>query len=312
MRIAFMGTPQFSVPSLVELIASGHEIVAVYTQPPRPAGRGHKLRPSPVQEVAELHGLEVRSPLNSKEETDRQAFADLDLDVAVVVAYGLILPQAVLDMPKYGCLNLHGSLLPRWRGAAPVQRAIMAGDAQTGIQLMQMEKGLDTGPVLLSEVMPIGAQDTSESMHEKLAQVGAGMLPRALAALERGGLQAVPQSQEGIMYAEKIMPEEARIDWSRSAHELDCHIRGLSPFPGAWFEIESADKAVRCKALMSSLSGREPAGVPGEIVSLEGGITVTCGSDAICLTNLQRAGKKVQSTDEFLRGFDLRVGQVLK
>ena len=311
MRLAFMGTPDFAVPALTELIAAGHEIAAVYTQPPRPAGRGHKLRPSPVHQLAESHGLEVRTPENFKAEETRDAFAALDLDVAIVVAYGLILPKAVLAAPRSGCLNLHGSLLPRWRGAAPVQRALMAGDKVTGVQVMQMERGLDTGPVLLSETVPIRPDDTSGTLHERLSHIGADLLPRALAALSRDALVPTPQSGEGVTYAEKISPEEARIDWTRPAEELDWHIRGLSPFPGAWFEIAADDgKRLRCKALLSSVGGTGQSGAaPGEIVSCADGIHVACGEGVIALKRLQRAGKSVQEADEFLRGLPLKAGQ---
>jgi methionyl-tRNA formyltransferase len=308
MRLAFMGTPAFAVPALSELIASGHEVVCVYTQPPRPAGRGHKERPSPVHELAETHGIPVRTPLNFKSDEEKTAFAELELDVAIVVAYGLILPQTILDAPTHGCLNLHGSLLPRWRGAAPVQRAIMAGDNVTGIQVMQMERGLDTGPVLLSETVAIKPDDTSGTLHDTLARIGADMLPRALAALERGALQATPQEEDGVLYADKISSEEARIDWTRPAHEIDCHIRGLSPFPGAWFEIEDQNKKpVRVKALLSTLA--ESNGPAGSILKADKELHIACGEGAISLLKVQRAGKTAQSAEEFLRGTPLSPGQ---
>ncbi len=306
MRLAFMGTPEFSVPALGELLAAGHEIVAVYSQPPRPSGRGHKTRKSPVHLFAESHGLTVRTPSNFKNEEERAAFAALDLDVAIVVAYGLILPKAILDAPRYGCLNLHGSLLPRWRGAAPIQRAIMAGDRQTGVQVMQMEKGLDTGPVLLSEVTDIADDDTAGSLTDRLSYLGAQLLPRALSALERGGLVATPQTQEGVTYAHKISSDEARIDWTRPARELDSHIRGLSPFPGAWFELEDdKGKTYRVKALMSHLGDAKSDAAPGTIIGFEDELLIATGEGVIALTRLQRAGGKAQGASEFLRGAKL-------
>ncbi|WP_306252373.1 methionyl-tRNA formyltransferase [Parvularcula sp. IMCC14364] len=312
MRLAFMGTPDFAVPGLSELIAAGHEIAAVYTQPPRPAGRGHKLRKSPIHELAESFGLEVRTPENFKSAEDKQAFQALDLDLAVVIAYGLILPKAILESPRLGCINLHGSLLPRWRGAAPVQRAIMAGDTTTGVQLMQMERGLDTGPILLSETVEILETDTSGSLHDKLSHIGANMLPRALAALSRDGLVPTTQATDGVTYAEKITPEEARIDWRQPAAMLDCHIRGLSPFPGAWFDLTDSDgKSVRCKALMSQAHDRMSAQKPGTIIEADTRLIVACGEGAVSLKKLQRSGKSVQAVDEFLRGFPLSPGQML-
>jgi methionyl-tRNA formyltransferase len=306
MRLAFMGTPEFSVPALGELLAAGHDIVAVYSQPPRPSGRGHKTRKSPVHVFAESHGLSVRTPINFKSDDERAAFAALDLDVAIVVAYGLILPKAILDAPRHGCLNLHGSLLPRWRGAAPVQRAIMAGDTQTGVQVMQMEKGLDTGPVLLSEVTAITADDTAGSLTDRLSYLGAQLLPRALSALERGGLVATPQTDEGLTYANKISSDEARINWTRPAHELDFHIRGLSPFPGAWFELEDENgKNYRVKALMSRLTDEESSAPSGAIMASENALHIATGDGVIALTRLQRAGGKAQGAGEFLRGAKL-------
>ena len=305
MRIAFMGTPDFAAPVLAELLAAGHEIAAVYTRAPQPSGRGHKLKPSPVHQFAEDHGLPVRTPKNFKAQVDRDAFAALDLDVAVVVAYGLILPQALLDAPRHGCLNLHASLLPRWRGAAPIQRAIMAGDAQTGVQVMRMEAGLDTGPVLLSETVEIAPDDTAGSLHDRLSHVAAQLGPRALAALERGALVETPQAAEGVTYAEKITPEEARIDWSRPALEVDCHIRGLSPFPGAWFEAGET----RVKALLSTLA--DGAGAAGEILQADDRLVVACGDGAVEMVTLQRAGKRAQDAETFLRGFPLKAGERL-
>ena len=309
MRLAFMGTPEFSVPSLSELLASGHDIAAVYTRAPQPSGRGQKLRPSPVQEFAEAHGLAVRTPKNFRSEDERAAFAALDLDAAVVVAYGLILPQAVLDAPRLGCFNLHASLLPRWRGAAPIQRAIMAGDRRTGAQVMRMEAGLDTGPILLSETVEIAATDTAASLHGRLAQIGASLLPRALAALERGGLVETPQAEEGVVYADKISAAEARIDWRSNSGAVDCKIRGLSPFPGAWFEAATPQGPQRIKALLSRKG--EGAGPPGDILRADDRLVVACGDGAVELLRLQRPGKAAQGAEEFLRGFALKKGERL-
>ena len=306
MRLAFMGTPEFAVPSLAELIASGHEIVAVYSQPPRPRGRGQKLNPSPVHAFAETMGLPVFTPESLKAQDAIDTFQSLDLDAACVVAYGQILKPAVLEAPRLGCFNLHGSLLPRWRGAAPIQRAIMAGDAQTGVQIMQMGEGLDEGPILLSEVMDIRADDTAASLSERMAHVGAGLWPRALAAIERGGVTPVEQVGEPT-YARKITPAEARIDWTRPSTEVDAHIRGLSPFPGAWFEASSDQGPVRVKALLSTLT--DGSGAPGTV--LDDALTVACGRGAVRLIRVQREGKAAQAADEMLRGFPLPAGTVL-
>ncbi|NNU16130.1 methionyl-tRNA formyltransferase [Parvularcula sp. ZS-1/3] len=308
MRIVFMGTPEFAVPALSELVAAGHEIAAVYTQPPRPRGRGHKLRPSPVGALAEEYGLEVRTPTTMKAPSEAAALAELKPDVAIVVAYGQILPQAVLDVPEHGCLNLHGSLLPRWRGAAPIQRAIMAGDKVTGVQVMRMEAGLDTGPVLLSETVPIADDETYQSLHDKLAPVGAGLLPRALAALERGGLQETVQSEDGVTYAKKITADEARIDWTQPASVIDPQIRGLSPFPGAFAQVAGD----RVKLLMSA-QGTSTEKTPGTVLSAdEHGLSVACGEGtSLLVTRLQRAGKAAQNAEEFFRGFSIDPGTVL-
>lgn len=309
LRIAFMGTPEFSVSVLAELLGAGHEVVAVYSQPPRKAGRGMAEQPSPVHRFAQSHGLVVRTPVSLKSPEEQQAFADLDLDVAIVVAYGLILPKAILEAPRLGCLNLHASLLPRWRGAAPIQRAIMAGDAETGVMVMQMDEGLDTGPVLLAEHVLIAPTATSGSLHDELSHIGASLMVRALAALERGSLHATPQPDEGVTYAKKIGKEEARIDWSRPASELDCHIRGLTPFPGAFFEVTRDGLATRVKILRASPTGGP--GAAGEILSLDGGITIACGDGALKITDLQRAGKGPMRADDFLRGFPFVKGERL-
>lgn len=307
MRLAFMGTPDFAVPSLAELIASGHEIVAVYSQPPRPKGRGQKLTPSPVHAFAETMGLPVFTPESMKSAEAIETFRSLEVDAACVVAYGQILKREVLEAPTLGCFNLHGSLLPRWRGAAPIQRAIMAGDRQTGVQIIRMSEGLDEGAILLSEVMDIRLDDTAATLGERMSHTGASLWSRALAAIERGGVEGTEQIGEPT-YARKITPAEARIDWSRPAEEVDAHIRGLSPFPGAWFEVAGEDGPVRIKALLSrpSLKG---TGVPGEV--LDGDLRIACGEGAVRLLRVQRAGKAVQTPDAMLRGFPLGPGTVL-
>jgi methionyl-tRNA formyltransferase len=307
MRIAFLGTPQFAVPALAELVASGFEVAAVYAQPPAPRGRGQALKPSPVQAFAEALGLEVRTPASMRDPEAIAAFRALDLDAAVVVAFGQILPAEVIDAPTLGAFNLHASLLPRWRGAAPIQRAIMAGDAVTGVQVMRVTEGLDEGPVLLSETVRIGPLDTAGTVQDRLAQVGAHLLPRALAAVERGQAVETAQALEGATYAKKIKPAEARIDWTRPAAELDRHIRGLSPFPGAWFEAPSDKGPVRVKALLST--AEEGEGAPGQV--LDGDLLIACGSGALRLLQVQREGRQVQDAETFLRGFALPVGAQL-
>lgn len=307
MRLAFMGTPDFAVPSLAELIASGHEVVAVYSQPPRPRGRGQKLTPSPVHAFAETMGLPVFTPESMKADSAVETFRSLDVDAACVVAYGQILKTDVLEAPRLGCFNLHGSLLPRWRGAAPIQRAIMAGDRTTGVQIMRMSEGLDEGPILLSEVLDIRPDDTAATLSERMSHTGASLWPRALAAIERGGATGTEQTGEPT-YARKITPAEARIDWTRPATEVDARIRGLSPFPGAWFEVQADEGAVRIKALMSRVSARG-SGEPGEV--LDGELRIACGEGVVRLLRVQRAGKAAQSAEEMLRGFPLPAGTVL-
>ncbi|CAL1692938.1 Methionyl-tRNA formyltransferase [Brevundimonas subvibrioides] len=307
MRLAFMGTPDFAVPSLAELIASGHEVVAVYSQPPKPKGRGQKLTPSPVHAFAETMGLPVFTPASMKTPDAIETFASLDLDAACVVAYGQILKAEVLSAPRLGCFNLHGSLLPRWRGAAPIQRAIMAGDRQTGVQIMRMSEGLDEGAILLSEVLPIAPDDTAATLSDRMATTGATLWTRALAAIERGGVTETEQAGE-VTYARKITPAEARIDWTRPAAELDCHIRGLSPFPGAWFEAPGPDGPVRVKALMSAPVA-QGSGAPGEF--LDGELLIGTGDGAVRLLRVQREGKAAQGPADFLRGFALPVGTIL-
>ncbi|MCR8824961.1 methionyl-tRNA formyltransferase [Pseudosulfitobacter koreensis] len=301
MRIVFMGTPDFSVPVLDALVQAGHDIAAVYCQPPRPAGRGKKDRPTPVHARAEALGLEVRHPVSLKSPEAQAEFAALNAEVAVVVAYGLILPQAILDAPDRGCLNIHASLLPRWRGAAPIHRAIMAGDAQTGVCIMQMEAGLDTGPVLLRVETPIGADETTAELHDRLSTLGADAIVSALAQLDALTPQAQPDV--GVTYAHKIDKAEAALDWSRDAVEVDRQIRGLSPFPGAWFE----HGGVRIKVLGSRLAeGQGQAGVV-----LDDALTVACASGAVQLTRLQKAGRGAQDATEFLRGTALPAGSKL-
>ena len=307
MRIAFLGTPEFSVACLAELVAAGHEIACVYSQPPAPRGRGQDLKPSPVHAFAENLGLPVRTPMSMKTAEEIEAFQALDLDAAVVVAFGQILVAEVLDAPRLGCFNLHASLLPRWRGAAPIQRAIMAGDAVTGVQVMRMSVGLDEGPVLMGEQVRIDALETAGTLHDKLAAVGSRMLPVALAAIERGGARETPQSEEGVTYAKKIKAAEARIDWTRPAAEIDRHIRGLSPFPGAWFEAPSDKGSVRVKALLSRVEdGDGEAGA-----ALDDALLIACGDGAVRLLKAQREGKGAQDADVFLRGFSLAAGTVL-
>ncbi len=289
-----MGTPDFSVPVLDALVSAGHEIVAVYCQPPRPAGRGKKHRSSPVQKRAMELGLQVRHPVSLKGTTEQAEFAKLDADIAVVVAYGLILPQVVLDAPAKGCLNIHASLLPRWRGAAPIHRAIIAGDAQTGVCIMQMEAGLDTGPVLLRQETAIGDQETTGELHDRLSDMGAGLIVTALASL--GDLVPMAQPDQGMVYAAKIDKSEARIEWQKPAIDVDRLIRGLSPFPGAWCEIAGE----RVKLLGSKLASG--TGAPGQVIA---GFTVACGDGAVEITLAQRAGKRPMETGELLRGLDL-------
>jgi methionyl-tRNA formyltransferase len=301
LRLAFMGTPDFAVPSLAELIAAGHDIACVYTQPPRPKGRGLAEEKSPVHGFAESAGLQVRTPRSLKGAEEKDAFAQLELDAAIVVAYGLILPKLILAAPRLGCFNLHASLLPRWRGAAPIQRAIMACDAETGVMVMRMEEGLDTGPILMSERVAIDRKTYGE-LRDDLADRGADLLGRALAELGRGSVKEQAQSTEGVTYASKIEKSEARIDWTKSARELDCLIRGLSPSPGAWFEF----KGERIKVLLAEpVEGKS---APGDVLSP---LIVACGEGALKLLTVQRAGKGSMEAAVFLRGFPVRAGDRL-
>jgi len=307
MRIAFLGTPDFAVPSLAAIAEGGHEIVAVYSQPPAPRGRGQALRPSPIQAFAEAAGWPVHTPASMRDPAEVAAFRALNLDAAVVVAFGQILNAEVLAAPRLGCFNLHGSLLPRWRGAAPIQRAIMAGDRVTGVQVMRMSEGLDEGPILLSETVRIDALETAGSLHDRLAPIGAALWPRALAGIERGDMVETPQAAEGVTYAKKIRPAEARIRWGRPAEEVDRRIRGLSPFPGAWFLAPSDKGPVRVKALLSRVEDGE--GAPGEV--LDDGLLLACGEGAVRILRAQREGRGAQDAEAFLRGFSLPASSVL-
>lgn len=299
LRIIFMGTPHYAVPTLQAIHDAGHEIVAVYTQPPRPAGRrGLDLKASPVQQLAEKIGLNVRTPLSLKDAAEQSAFASLDADVAVVVAYGLLLPKPILGATRYGAYNAHASALPRWRGAAPIQRAIMAGDSQTAVDVMQMDTGLDTGPIALSTPVSIDPNETAGELHDRMAEVSAQSIVRALALLESGSITLTPQAGDGATYAAKIDKAETRIDWSRPAIDVHNHIRGLSPFPGAWCEMEIGGRTERVKILGSQAVDR--TGKPGEI--LDGGLTIACGRGAVSATRLQRAGGKALDAGQFLRG----------
>lgn len=298
-RLIFMGTPDFSVPTLLELAAHGHEIAAVYTRAPKPGGRrGLQLQPTPVEEAARKLGIPVLTPKTLKTEEALDEFRAFDADAAVVVAYGMILPQAILDAPKFGCYNLHASLLPRWRGAAPINRAIMAGDAESGVMVMKMDAGLDTGDVAMAERIAITDSMTAADLHDRLSRLGADLMVRAMAALERGGLQLKKQAEDGVTYAAKIDKAEARIDWTRPAHAVLRHIHGLSPFPGAWAELENA----RVKILRCELA--KGAGAPGEV--LDDQLTVACGDGAIRFLELQREGKARMQATDFLRGVPVK------
>ncbi len=304
MRIVFMGTPDFAVPTLSEIVGHGHEVVAVYSRAPAKAGRGLELKPSPVHRAAERFGIPVLTPSTLRNDEAVEIFRSHDADVAVVVAYGMILPQSILDVPELGCLNLHASLLPRWRGAAPIQRAIMAGDAETGVAVMRMEKGLDTGPVGMVERVAIGPDMTAGELHDRLSVLGADLMVRALAALSRGGLAFTPQPEEGVTYAAKITNDEARIDWAKPARSVHDLVRGLSPFPGAFAEADFGKGPERIKVLRSTMaSGR---GEPGTV--LDDALTVACADGAVRLLSVQRAGSKAMSATDFLRGVPVAPG----
>ncbi|MDD7910079.1 methionyl-tRNA formyltransferase [Pseudovibrio exalbescens] len=301
LRIVFMGTPEFSVPTLMDIVGQGWDVVACYSQPPRKAGRGMELHKTAVHEAAESLGIPVYTPTSLKSAEEQEFFRSHQADVAVVVAYGLILPKAILEAPEYGCLNGHASLLPRWRGAAPINRAIMAGDTETGVQVMKMEAGLDTGPVCMSESIAITPDMTTGELHDRLSPLCGDVMVRALSALSRGGLTETVQSEEGVTYASKIDKAETRIDWRKPAAEVHNHIRGLSPFPGAWTEMTFGTKKERVKVLRSSAA--EGSGTSGTILKAEGDeFIVACAEGAVKLALLQRAGKKSMSAEEFLRG----------
>jgi methionyl-tRNA formyltransferase len=300
-RLAFMGTPDFSVPILRALSAAGHDVIAVYTQPPRPAGRGYREQPSPVQRAAETAGIPVYTPAKL-DAAEQEKFRVLGLDAAVVAAYGLILPKPVLESPRLGCLNVHASLLPRWRGAAPIQRAILAGDAETGVTIMQMDEGLDTGPMLLAERVPIGPETTAAGLHDELAALGARLIVQALSGRADGTLAARPQPAEGVTYAKKLARDEGRLDWSRPAAELQRVVRALNPAPGVWFEREGE----RIKVLAVTLAESRAAAPPGTI--LDGALTIACGAGALRLMRLQRSGRAALDAEAFLRGYALPTG----
>ena len=301
LRLIFMGTPDFSVPTLLELVAHGHEIAAVYTRAPKPGGRrGLQMQPTPVEEAARKLGVPVLTPKTLKTPEALEEFRAFEADAAVVVAYGMILPQAILDAPKLGCYNLHASLLPRWRGAAPINRAIMAGDAESGVMVMKMDVGLDTGDVAIAERLAITDSMTAADLHDRLSRLGADLMVRAMAALDRGGLQLKKQSEDGVTYAAKIDKAEARIDWSKPAHAVLRHIHGLSPFPGAWAELDNARvKILRCELAKGS-------GAPGAV--LDEHLTIACGEGAIRIIELQREGKGRMQAADFLRGLPLKAG----
>ena len=307
MRIAFLGPPDFAVAALAALVEAGHEVACVYSQPPAPRGRGQALKPSPVHAYAQERGIPVRTPVSMRAPEEVAAFVALKLDAGVVVAFGQILPAQVLDAPRLGCFNLHASQLPRWRGAAPIQRAIMAGDRVTGVEVMQMSEGLDEGPVLSSETVRIDAVETAGTLHDRLAAVGADLLARTMGAVERGEAVATPQAEDGATYAKTIRPKEARIRWDRTAAEVDRKVRGLSPFPGAWFELPTAKGPVRVKALLSQVEDGE--GAPGQV--LDEALLVACGEGAVRLLRVQREGKGPQEAEAFLRGAPVAAGTVL-
>ncbi|MFI4965336.1 MAG: methionyl-tRNA formyltransferase [Caulobacterales bacterium] len=307
MRIAFLGTPDFALAALRRLIAAGQEIACVYSQPPAPRGRGHALQPSPVHAFALEQGLAVRTPASMRDPAEIAAFQALKLDAAVVVAFGQILPAAVLEAPRLGAFNLHGSLLPRWRGAAPIQRAVMAGDPVTGVEVMRLTEGLDEGPVLASESLRIGPLDTAGAVHDRMAVIGAELLARTLPLIEQGRAVERPQIHEGVTYAKKIRPKEARIDWARPGVEIDRKIRGLSPFPGAWFQLPTDKGPLRVKALLSALE--DAGGPPGEV--LDDRLLVASGAGAVRLLRVQREGKGPQDAEAFLRGVAVAAGTKL-
>lgn len=304
LRVTFMGTPEFAVPTFAEILNQGHEVVACYTRPPAAAGRGLAPRPSPVQRLAERFGVPVFTPRTLRGEEAVETFRRHGADVAVVVAYGMILPRPILGTPPLGCLNLHASLLPRWRGAAPIQRAVMEGDAETGVAVMKMEEGLDTGPVALVERVPIGPEETAGELHDRLMTLGADLMVRALAALSRGALSFSPQPEVGVTYARKLTNEEAQIDWTGSAVRVRDQVRGLSPFPSAFFVADFGKGPERAKVLRMALA--PGSGTPGTLLDTRG--TVACGEGAVRLLQVQRAGKGPMNAEDFLRGARLQPG----
>ena len=303
MRLIFMGTPDFAVPTLLALAGAGHDIAAVYMRAPKPAGRGMALQPTPVEREARRLGLPVLTPKTLKDEAAQAAFRAHNADAAVVVAYGLVLPKPVLDAPRLGCFNVHASLLPRWRGAAPINRAIMAGDAESGVTIMQMDEGLDTGAITMAESVALGADMTAGELHDELAKLGSALMVRALVEIERGAAMPKRQPAQGVTYAEKISKAETRIDWTKPWKQVHDHIRGLSPFPGAWFEFGGG----RVKALRSTKGEGKVA--PGTV--LDGSLTIACGDGAVRLTQVQRAGKQPMNAEEFLRGTKVEAGAQL-
>ena len=304
MRLAFLGTPDFAVAALAAIVAAGHEVACVYSQPPAPQGRGHALKPSPVQGCADTCGIAVRTPLSLREPEEIAAFAALHLDAAVVVAFGQILPAAILEAPRLGSFNVHGSLLPRWRGAAPIQRAIMAGDRITGVQVMRMTAGLDEGPVLATATLRIDALETAATLHDRMAAAGAALIVRTLADIAAGRAVETPQAMDGITYAKKLRPQHARLDWTKPGPTLDGKIRGMSPSPGAWFELPTEKGPVRVKALLSGFE--DQTGAPG--VTLDDRLLVGTGQGAVRLLKVQREGRGPQDADVFLRGTPVPAG----
>jgi len=306
LRIAFMGTPEFSVPALNSIIDAGHDVVCVYSQPPRPSGRGHKTTPSPVHKRAEELGIEVKTPKSLKTDEAQKEFADLNLDIAVVVAYGLILPKAVLNAPKYGCLNIHASLLPRWRGAAPIQRAILAGDTETGVSIMQMDEGLDTGPELLRGILPITSTTTTPELHDSLSSLGAKLITEVLNHYKNGApLAPVPQKEDGMTYAKMLKKEEGLINWAKSSEEIDRQIRALTPWPGVWCMIGNE----RLKVLQADPSTNKATEAPGTIIKKD--LSIACGQGTLTLVKVQPANRKPMDGISFLNGSSINIGDKL-
>jgi methionyl-tRNA formyltransferase len=306
LRVVFFGTPDFAVPTLAAILDAGHAVARVYTQPPRPAGRGQKSRPGAVHEFAGRRGLDVATPRSLKPAEEHEAFTALASDVAVVVAYGLLLPAPILHAPRFGCINVHASLLPRWRGAAPIQRAILSGDRETGVTIMQMDEGLDTGPILLAEPTPIGPEDTAETIHDRLATLGAVLLVRALAGLERGALNATPQPQDGATYASRLTREEGRLVWGRAADALARQVRAFTPWPGAWFEHGGE----HLKVLRVEI-GAGPAGSAAPGTVLDDALSIACGEGVLRILEAQRPGRAAMATTAMLRGHPIPAGTVL-